>query len=144
MGRTSRVCLHPFYELWILQGAAYSAARNEQDVSRRAIRKSVGGDKLLTEGGVNRFQLFRNAINLEACFAKDFPRPTVIDHFSAIEQEHSYTDPLFLVIDLLNQFHPAAGTYPRFVKDKLVTFLSAFGTDKDPFRCRGRTADRKD
>src|SRR5437588_7712730 len=143
MGRCLRVRLYPLDQLWIFQGLAYPAAGDKEDVSRRIIGKGIVGHDLLTEGGMNRLAFFRDAIDFEACFAKDFPWPGVIDNFRAIEQEHSYADPLLLVIDFLDQRHPAAGARARFVEDKLVTFLPAFGADKDPFRWRGRSRESK-
>src|SRR5205807_4633716 len=92
---------------------------------------------------MNRLAFFRDAIDFEACFAKDFPWPGVIDHFRAIEQKHSYSDSLLLVIDFLDQLHSATGTITRFVEGKLVTFLPAFGTDKDAFGWRGRRRGNK-
>src|SRR5438552_2133568 len=143
MGRSLRVRLHPLDQLRIFQRLAYTAAGDEQDVSRRTIGEGIVGHDLLPEGGMNRLAFFRDAIDFEACFAKDFPGPGVIDNFRAIEQEHSYADPLLLVIDFLDQRHPATGARARFVEGKLVTFLPAFGTDKDMFWWRGRSRESK-
>src|SRR5438309_1810505 len=133
MGRSLRVRLHPLDQLWIFQRLAYTPARDKENVSRRTIGEGIVGHDLLPEAGMNRLAFFRDPIDFEACFAKDLPWPGVIDDFRAIEQKHSYADPLLLVIDFLDQRHPAAGARARFVEDKLVTFLPAFGADKDAF-----------
>src|SRR5437763_3844647 len=110
MGGSLSVLLHPLDELRVIQRLAHSASWNEQDVCRRTIGEGVIRHKLLAKGGANWIALFRHTKDSETSLAEDFPRSGIIDHFCAIEQEHSYADPLLFIIDFLDQFHPAART----------------------------------